>query len=169
MKITKSTVEKIRITEVKNCDPIEVIIEDFGDGQGQIFINVSCDCWSKFWGSMGCGIKEFFISCDKYYLAKKLIPYDRMLEDDLEGTIENIKEHIIEWRREGSYTKERARELWDSLELCGDIYEIRESEIGSIDDWYEFIQRKPTSECKSLRDIIIPAIKKALNHDCANA
>lgn len=164
MEITKTQVEKIRITEIKNCDPIEVMFEDLGPRQGQVFIRCYNKAWSSWWGGIGYkGIKAFFKSCDKYYLTKNFMTSDEMTEPDFEGTIKNFKRHICTCHREGEYTQERARELYDSLEWCSDIYEIRESECGTIDQWHELIIEKPTSNCFWLRDRIIPTIKEALS------
>lgn len=180
MKITKSTVEKIRITEVKNCDPIEVYFEDLGPRQGQVVIRCWGNAWSSYWGGIGeNGIKQFFLSCDKYYLTKNFMSAGKMTEPDVEATIKMVKRIILQSRRNGEVSAKDVRNFWDervvswceNLEDCGTIDQIGHwindnyESCGGVhifDDWYFRIVQKPTSDCLWLRDRIIPAIQEAL-------
>lgn len=65
--------KKIRITGIKEIDPITVYYEDFDVGQGQIVIICYDKVWFSFWGAMGdYGILEFFLDSGVDYIAKNL-------------------------------------------------------------------------------------------------
>lgn len=58
MKITESTVKKITITNVQNLDPVSVMVEDFGQGEGKITITCFGEAWSHYWRREGDISKE---------------------------------------------------------------------------------------------------------------
>lgn len=73
MKIKKSEVTKLLLTEVEALDPISVFLEDFEPRQGKVTIECYGKSWSSYWGGMGDRtISEFFLSCDEHYIAKNL-------------------------------------------------------------------------------------------------
>lgn len=73
MKIEKSKIEKLKITEAKNLDPVSVYLEDFEPGKGKIIIECYGKSWSSYWGAMsGRTISEFFFDANNDYLACKL-------------------------------------------------------------------------------------------------
>lgn len=162
MKIELSTVTKIRLTELDRLDPITVILEDIAPRQGKIIIECYGESWSSYWGGMGQkNIAEFFCCCDKHYLSKNLSSINSEITD--EGVIcDWLRSEIISSRRHFSYTKERARELWDDVEFyvennanclhteqCNDLLlEI----IG--DDWWHDLPTKTNPEYEYLCRII---------------
>ena len=120
MKITESTVKKITITNVQDLDPVSVIAEDFGPGQGKITITCFGEAWSHYWSHMGETNKlaDFFCSCDEHYLARKLKTgiKSEVDDDDPDALTELMRKEIIKDRREGDISKETARERWDRAE-----------------------------------------------------
>jgi len=73
MKVEKSKVQKFKITEVKNLDPVNVFLEDFEPGKGEIIIECYGKAWSVYWGAMGSKpISVFFCYVDNNYIIGKL-------------------------------------------------------------------------------------------------
>ncbi len=111
MKITKSTIEKLALTEIKGLDPISVFLENFGPGQGKLTVECFGDAWSHYWGAMGDGdLTSFLASANVEYITGKLFPcemdrsvidYDKIAatigEDSLdEGTLMLHEDKVIE-------------------------------------------------------------------------
>ena len=98
MKIKKSEVTKLLLTEVDALDPITVFLEDFEPRQGKITIECYGKSWSSYWGGMGSRtISEFFCSCDEHYLAKNL---------------SDIKSEIFDIDQIRTDAKEKGIECW---------------------------------------------------------
>lgn len=162
MKISRTTVEKLMITEVPGLDPIAVIAEDFGPGQGKITITCFGEAWSCYWGGMGEANKltDFFRHCDEQYLAGKLSTTPEWIKDETALT-EGLKKAVVEQRRERDIGKARARELWEMAEGV-DAYDEAEVCYQILGDewWLSVPQRKNPDYlylCK-----IVNAVKSAL-------
>lgn len=52
MKVTTSLVTQLKITEVPNLDPIDVMLENFEPGKGRITIRCYTKAWTSYWGGM---------------------------------------------------------------------------------------------------------------------
>lgn len=76
-------------------------------------------------------IREFFLRIDWDYVARKLKPERHV---NSEKSFKRVREHIIEMRRSGFYTREGARAKWD--------YAARFHES----DWTEFMYDSETQE-----------------------
>lgn len=107
MKISKSTVEQIRISGLDELDPITVIVEDYNQGQGKIIISSWDGCWNFYWGAMGeRNIKEFIVGCHNDYLCRKFLSgetretdYDQIESDcGIEETL--CTENLILYEKE---------------------------------------------------------------------
>jgi hypothetical protein len=73
MKIEKSTVTVLRISEVERLDPIRVMLDDLGPGQGRINIGIYGRAWETAWFSMGDNtLTQFILSCNSDYIVKCL-------------------------------------------------------------------------------------------------
>lgn len=121
MKIEKTAVTKLLLTELENLDPITVVIENYAHGKGKIIIECYGQSWSSFWPAMGCSIEEFFISCDDDYLAKNL-QYMQQTIDDEDAVQEMIWRAVLKSRRNGDISYCDAREIWEnaSIEILKD-------------------------------------------------
>ena len=78
MQIQRKQIEQIRITGVKNIDPITVYIDEWEDKktdetrfQGRITILCYGIALNYYWNAMGEPLREFFIAADTGYLADK--------------------------------------------------------------------------------------------------
>ena len=82
MKITKSQVTMLKLTDLDSLDPVSVLLEDFGPSRGKITITCFGKAWTAYWGGIGDQtISEFFISCDEHYIAKNLSTIDSEIYD----------------------------------------------------------------------------------------
>lgn len=161
MKVTKSTVEKLTIRDVKNLDPIAVMVEDFGEGQGKITITCIGEAWSYFWGSMGKQhtLATFFCKCDEHYLAGKLKSgIKSMVTDESEDALTKVlRAEVVRRRRWSKLSKLVARELWDDADFPTDDYGRPNVNIFSDvfgGEWYEYLPTKPNPDYEYLCRII---------------
>lgn len=120
MKIEKGTVTIFRITEVPGLDPIRVMLDDIGLGQGRINIECCGEAWACYWGGMGNqGIAEFFADCDNSYLVGNLAAHIDRTVFSGEHFAKCCKKRIGKMRRCGELGAEKAREYFDHAEdLC---------------------------------------------------
>ncbi|MBS9442449.1 hypothetical protein [Photorhabdus heterorhabditis] len=72
MKIEKSNVVKLLITDVTRHDPIHVYLEDYGDGRGRITISEYSESWTSFWPAMSCSLSDFILKADNEYIINYL-------------------------------------------------------------------------------------------------
>lgn len=120
MIIKRSVVEKIRIEDINashGLDPVEVIIENYGDGAGKILISCYGQSWTGFWGSMEGTIEEFFQRVSNDYLISKMSDY-HPTEPDIEADQDFLFGLILKERRRNNLGKEEARESWDYVEYA---------------------------------------------------
>lgn len=133
MKVEKSTVTKLYISEVERIDPITVYLEDFGNNSGATDrisnrgkITVSCwgKSWTGFWSAMGdCTVSEFFCSCDAGYIIGYFAPQLGSTQFSSSALVENAKRVVLDCRRgrtaahyPSSMDKDEARKLFDRIE-----------------------------------------------------
>jgi hypothetical protein len=168
MRIETTTIEKLMITNINDLDPVAVYLEDQGEGKGKITITCYGKAWTAFWGSMGCNVREFIISCDNGYLLRKL---DHRVERDVmayDQTASHVRRLIIEQRRARSITKRLAREYWEKTEAMEDVSckeDIREY-AGDLQEiagpfWYDGFPTEENDEYYHLNKIVT-AVKDAL-------
>lgn len=68
--------------------------------------------YGYWWTHPGCEIREFLCGIDECYLLGKLCSGQRDVIDDV-GCERDIKTHILEYRRNGTYDRDFARREWD--------------------------------------------------------
>ena len=154
MKLKRTTVEKLVLTDIPDLDPVSVFLEDYGPHRGKVTIECFGKAWSYFWTGMGDhSVGDFFCSCDNHYLSKKLAPgVDSTVLDD-DGLIEHAKKHIIEQRREDYLSKDEARTLYDSTDnLFREDHEHMYEIYG--DEWWDCGPRVPNYEWEYLGRIL---------------
>lgn len=118
MQIKRTTVEKIRIEDINashRLDPVEVIIENYGEGAGKIIITCWGESWTGYWGSMGGTVEEFFQRVSNDYLINKMADYRDELPDP-DRDPEFLMAEIIRQRKAGTLEKAEAREAWNYVE-----------------------------------------------------
>ncbi|WP_024695371.1 hypothetical protein [Pseudomonas syringae] len=143
MKIEKSTVTKLVISDVPRLDPITVFLEDFGrrdcpvennpgyqTAQGKITISCWDKSWNAYWGGMGPRtVAQFVNSCDAAYVLNCLsrgLDSTRFSGSALKDLAAKC---VLERRRHrnmhtwelGSLDADDARELWDRIDELANI------------------------------------------------
>ena len=170
MKWTESKVTKLFITQVPKIDPISVFLENFGNGQGKLTIEVFGEAWSNYWPSMGDGwtIEKFILKTDNHYLSKKLATLAALSVPDYEGFILEAKKRCISERREQLTSKDEARRIWSNIDNIEPEkhYFDQESNYENLrevagDEWYDSI---PTIDSPLYNQLclILDAIKQCL-------
>lgn len=152
MKIKKSIVTKMHISEIKNLDPISVYLEDFGPGSGKITISCWDKSWHSHWSAMGNQtIKEFFLSCDNHYLAKNLSSLDCQIAD-----YERLRELILEFYPSWPISEEDLDKLRGCQEDGRDWVMNNSDIMGKVfgDEWYFKIPQMENPKYKYLCRII---------------
>lgn len=99
------------------------------------------------------------------YVLRKIFS-ERQKEYSPEQTLKRVKEHILTCRRDGSYSKEFAREEWDSLQL----YENLDSShnfslwwnVTQIEDPGELFVRDYPESAKEMIEKHFPLLKAAI-------
>lgn len=114
MKVTNSLVKKIRIEDINEThrlDPVEVLIENYGEGAGRIIITCCGESWTGFWGSMGGTVEEFFQHVSNDYLISKIADYGQM-EPDLDADADFLRSEILRQRKSGHLDSLEAEVAW---------------------------------------------------------
>ncbi len=142
MNIEQTEVNKFRISDIDNLDPISVFTEDFGKGHGQITIICFGEAWTNYWPGMGSKtITEFFCSCDEHYLANKLSQIDTEVYDIDKLRSDAEKKGVECWRDDA----------WNDYEFMSEMY-------GSdMSEWHYQIPRKENHNyiylCKIIKTV----------------
>jgi hypothetical protein len=108
--------------------------------------------------------REFLMGLDKDYLCSKL--GKRSYDGDL--TLDNIKDQILQLRRDGTFTKEKAREEWDLLEYNNLENEVEFSNwLGetSIDEAWELARSSYGPDMEAFVTRLYPRFVKELKYD----
>lgn len=145
MRIEKSAVTKIVISEVPRVDPIAIFLEDLGQHvyqyddkpshisrQGKITIECYGESWSAYWGGMGDRtVSQFFSDCSVDYIAGCLRRGTALEPTVFSGeALElGVRRVIIDCRRGrkaglwecGRLDKEDARRLFDASDYLGNF------------------------------------------------
>lgn len=111
------------------------------------YVAVSCPWHDElngchWWGARGpLSLQEFLIGLDRDYTLGKLFAHRSLEEYDEDATKAGLREVIMRGRRDGEWSKDDARELWDQVEqaeISGDIARIQGMECP-----YEYIRNRP--------------------------
>ena len=95
------SITKVKITQVKNLDLINVYIDNIKKGSGRILIECYGEVWSYYWGAMGDRtIEQFMIDTDSDYILNKLIGHNKVtlmereyLARIIKAVIKALEEH----------------------------------------------------------------------------
>lgn len=138
--------------------------ELFGRDNGWVTVNIlsTYGSYGHHWGSIGSGSWwEFLHSLDKDYFLKKVMKQSDMWEFSSDKTLECMRQHVIEYRKDCSIAKEEARAGWD---VIGKIKEALIWEPDTADtfrnymidddfwsqDFYEFFRHEYSSSANGL-------------------
>ncbi len=142
MQIEEKSLKVLKLSKLKNLDPVTVMIDNISKGKGKITIECFNSSWSYYWGSMGYPtLEEFFLSCDNPYLQGCLNPNISSKEYDFDNFPNYFKKLICQKRKEFIYDKEAARSLFDYsndsfFESREDLYRfVEEIDISDLGDW----------------------------------
>lgn len=165
MEIQRSTVEKLKITDVKNLDHVSVFLEDLEPGKGKITIECYGKSWSNYWGGMGDRtISKFFCSANNDYIAGKMDGSLRHNAVDEDSIPEHAKNHVKQLLSDFDIDDLEANELLSELNGWSgeDLLQNREilSKIYGPDYWYS-LPEIPNHEYEYLCRIL-NAVKAAL-------
>jgi hypothetical protein len=172
MNVSKSTIEKLTITDLEHFDAIAVMIEPYTPTSGKVTITQFNKAWSYYWSHAGRPIKEFFLKCDKGYLIDKFCPFlrEEIDDDDEDGLWPVLKKEILRKRKEGGITKRQARDLWDDA-IGVDCWSRERlfSEVFGDEFWYRYPKKSNPeyAHMKKLLGHVQAAIKQDLEAQSA--
>jgi hypothetical protein len=74
VRIDKPTnVEVLTIYDADGLDPITVLLQDFGGGNGRVIVECYCQAWAAWWGAMGpVSLRAFLLGCDPGYIVSRM-------------------------------------------------------------------------------------------------
>lgn len=118
------------------------------------------------WPQAGWGpgdFRKFFLQCYDEYILRKIARPDVY---DGEATLRAVKERILEARRHGSWSRDRARREWDRLEVYGHL-DSREDfamwyEDTDIDEAYGLSVYSFSGEVRGFIEHVLPRLREAI-------
>jgi hypothetical protein len=165
-------------------DPFGWLVVTFCEERGSVQIQSDWGNVAFVWFQKNTGIegehalKRFFAYTGVHYLLDKFSYDQKKLKTviDADKTMAALKEHVLEYRRDGSMDKEEAREIWDELELYDDELRAYDGEYDMnanynswyehmsqhFDELYEHIATRESPMHRSYREIVIPTIQRWL-------
>jgi len=131
--------------------------------------------WGHKWPLQGFSPKDepedfraFIVRCDGDYVLRKL-SHEKIYDAD--ATVREIKRHIVECRRHGSWSKDRARTEWDLLSRCENLWSDHDFgnwyEATTIDDAHEFRCTRPPIGVVAFIERTLPRLKEMLRAELA--
>lgn len=103
------------------------------------------------------------------YLLQKLFYEHKQFDGD--ATLREVKEDIIERRRDGSYSRQKARKEWDLLsyyeDLDNDASFVRWYDNTSISDAGEFYKMRYPASARAFVNKLIPRLSEAIREELA--
>lgn len=110
------------------------------------YVSVSCPHYQElngcyWWNAIGNKtLHDFLIGLDCYYAMNKLFNYRKLEEYDEERTKKDIRNYVIDLRRNGRISKSKARDIWNDIEYAESMDDI--ARLEGFDCPYEFIRYK---------------------------
>jgi hypothetical protein len=116
------------------------------------------------WGSQYRCFREFFLHCDDDYIMRKIARRQEYVGSE---TLAEIKRHILELRRGGSWSKDRARHEWDLVVSDMGGVETKEDfarwyDRTSLDEAYEFAVHDFHPQVYGFMKACIPRLRAAI-------
>lgn len=132
MKVEQTNVVRLKLTDLEQLDPITIFIEDISPRQGKITI----ECYGKSWSTYfsGCGdngLADFIVGLNTEYLVDRFDVRLEKYEPDFDLYLEEMRQKLIEMRKDQWISKGLARELYD------------------VTDWSEYVTSNPYEPIKN--------------------
>ncbi len=122
MKVTKSQAELYQVRSGKGSCAWGDITLICGDQSVSVMATSDYGSFDHYWSHCGGEPKDFLCGLDFQYTMKKLTN-GKLYIPDPSGYRKEIKENIIEARKENYLTKEQAKTAWDEMLAIQDEYE----------------------------------------------
>ncbi|HCG7330519.1 TPA: hypothetical protein NJ407_004131 [Vibrio parahaemolyticus] len=190
MNVEQSQITKLSLTELNKLDPITVLLEDHAPSKGEITIKCFGKAWTAYWGGTGNRtVAEFFIDENCDYLVNCLGRGTELskYEPDFDAYLDEMRQKVIEMRRESQISADLARELYDVTDwspyVTDNPYEpiinpcsISRDEFDELDFGGFDVPEKISHEYAYLRNIVSTVkqgiqiaakqeLKRVINHD----
>ena len=124
--------------------------------------------YAFWWTHFGEGdFRAFLISLEWDYAAGKLGQgHTKVFQG--QSTIENVRDHILQHRRDGSWSKERALEEWELIESTDlSIHPEDWMRATKIEDAYELIRRDWPADVLAFCKVLLPRFQQVLRDELA--
>lgn len=105
---------------------------------GEILINSSFGQWANSWSHLGMPFKRFLRKAERSYIATKFMGADAYKFDG-QLTVLELRQRLLDWRKEGQLNKDDARKLWDYIKE-------REDELESSPNDFVGVMQEAQSE-----------------------
>ena len=151
-----------------------------GEGWAIVFIDsigvFTCvSDWGDYgyrWHEAGWGpqeFRQFFIRCEDDYILRKIAPNDTYYG---EQTLKNVKRHIVELRRGGTFDRDQAREEWDRLDECEQLrtredFAVWYQATTKIDCAYELVHYGPEPQALGFMEHVMPRLREVIRAELA--
>jgi len=186
MKVTEQQITQLTISGAKRnrglgtLDPIAVALENFGPGSGRITISIYDESWRVMWPAMGPNtIETFFMGAHPDYIAGKMTTRSSMEEVDLDALRKQMRDAIVEKRKEREIDADEARDLWDDVGRFPDDDDTFQKGAVSMHeddllndtlgcDWWDGLPHRTSSHGEYLLDVI-EAVQAGLKHRITEA
>jgi len=177
MKVETSQITQVRLTNVGNrLSNIDVMLEDHKPNHGEIIIKCDGNSWTYYWNGMGSPenprtLKEFFCSCDNFYLVNKLGSGISGSVYDFYELEDHLKNEIIKQRMSLDLDRHEARDLWEDVRWAGswnhyDINQVTDEQSRIMteiigDEWWYDLPETTNPEYTYLSNIV-SAVREGL-------
>lgn len=145
---------------------------------GELMIHSSYGTFAHHWGHAGEEFRKFLIGLSKDYLLGKLVPQKDLYEYDNVGSLRALRQHILEHRHQGYFTKKWARKVWDASCDLDSFLTSREfiaaceadEDLRKLNEPWDFCRTKQCTRYDHFwNEIWVPFVnqlKEEVSHEC---
>lgn len=152
--IEKSTVECYKIRHESGRYWADITVDVTSNTSGRIIISSDYGNYTNYWGACGCRFKQFLIDLNLEYAANKF-GADRWF--DIDRTTQGYKQKVCEYRRDETFTAEKARIIYDEIKELEECSNKSEFEISM---WNQSNLMGMYDHCPDIYYGITPQFKK---------
>ncbi|WVV46866.1 hypothetical protein THH46_16355 [Pseudomonas sp. NA13] len=184
LKIERSTVTKLVITEAQGLDPITVFLEDLAPRKGKITVSCYDKSWHAYWGGMweGRTLAQFFCGLDEHYIIGYFSPSMHAMRFSSAAFMKLAKKAVVDrrrmrrgyWEFGDSLDSEDARDLFDQIDDLRNVESIMSAHHqGELltdlfgPEWWHLVDDKATEPNPAWNYLcrIIAAVQQALRQE----